>query len=60
MSYTDEAKEITNVITVSSQNLARLWEKASAVDRSVIERLRDEKRNAALVGYLAKCLYGHP
>ena len=40
-------------------NLVWLWEKASAVDRGVIQRLRDEKRNTALVCHLAQCLYEH-
>jgi len=56
---TDAPKDITDVITVSSQNLVWLWEKAQSVDRSVIARLREEGRNTALVGYLGKVLYGH-
>ena len=55
---TDEPKDITDVLTVSSQNLVWLWEKALAVDRGTLQRLRDEKRNTALAGYLAECLYG--
>jgi len=43
---------------VSSRNLLSLWEKALAVDRDAIQRFRDEKRNTALAGYLAQCLYG--
>ena len=55
---TDEPKDITDVLTVSSQNLVWLWEKALAVDRGTLQRFRDEKRNTALAGYLAECLYG--
>jgi xylose isomerase len=55
---TDEPKDIADVVTVSSQNLVWLWEKALAVDRAVIRRFREEKRNTALAGYLAQCLYG--
>jgi xylose isomerase len=57
---TDEPKDIADVITVSSQNLLWLWERALAVDRAIIQRFRDERRNTALVGYLAECLYGRP
>ena len=55
---TDEPKDITDIITVSSQNLLWLWEKALSVDRNAIQRFRNEKRNTALAGYLAQCLYG--
>jgi xylose isomerase len=55
---TDEPKDITDIITVSSQNLVWLWDKARSVDRSVIAQFREEKRNTALVGYLTKVLYG--
>jgi xylose isomerase len=55
---TDEPKDITDIVTVSSQNLVWLWEKAWSVDRTVIQTLREKKRNTAVVGYLAKCLYG--
>ncbi len=55
---TDEPKDITDVVTVSSQNLVWLWERALAVDRGTIQRFRDERRNTALAGYLAQCLYG--
>jgi xylose isomerase len=55
---TDESKHIADIIEVSAQNLVWLWEKALAVDRSVIQQLRQEKRNTAIAGYLGKCLYG--
>jgi xylose isomerase len=55
---TDEPKNIADIIEVSAQNLVWLWEKALAVDRAVIRRLREEKRNTAIAGYLAKSLYG--
>jgi xylose isomerase len=54
----DEQKDIADILTVSAQNLVWLWEKAWAVDRAVLQGLRDEKRNTAIAGYLAKCLYG--
>jgi xylose isomerase len=54
----DEQKDIADILTVSAQNLVWLWEKAWAVDRSVLQGLRDEKRNTAIAGYLAQCLYG--
>jgi len=56
---TDDPKNIADIITVSSQNLVWLWEKALAVDRNLIQSLRNERRNTALAGYLAKCLYGN-
>ena len=56
---TDAQKDVTDIVTVSSQNLVWLWEKALAVDRSVIQGLRDERRNTAIAGYLAKALYGN-
>jgi hypothetical protein len=55
---TDDPKNIADIVTVSSRNLLSLWEKALAVDRDAIQRFRDEKRNTALAGYLAQCLYG--
>jgi len=55
---TDEPKNIADIIEVSAQNLVWLWERALAVDRAVIQQLREEKRNTALAGYLGKCLYG--
>ncbi|MGA8657889.1 MAG: TIM barrel protein [Chthoniobacterales bacterium] len=54
----DEQKDIADILTVSAQNLVWLWEKAWTVDRTVLQGLRDEKRNTAIAGYLAKCLYG--
>jgi xylose isomerase len=56
---TDAQKDVTDIVTVSSQNLVWLWEKALAVDRSVIQGLRNERRNTAIAGYLAKALYGN-
>jgi xylose isomerase len=55
---TDEPQHIADIIEVSAQNLVWLWEKALKVDRAVIHRLREEKRNTAIAGYLAQCLYG--
>ena len=54
----DDAKNITDIITVSARNLVWLWERALRVDRSRIERFRKENRLTALSGYLAQCLYG--
>jgi xylose isomerase len=56
---TDDPKNIADIITVSSQNLVWLWERALAVDRNLIQSLRNERRNTAIAGYLAKCLYGN-
>src|ERR1700730_9860683 len=55
---TDEPKYVADIIEVSAQNLVWLWERALAVDRAVIQELRQEKRNTALAGYLSKSLYG--
>ena len=55
---TDEPKDITDIITVSSKNLLWLWDRALEVDRKKIEQFRAEKRATALAGYLAECLYG--
>jgi xylose isomerase len=55
---TDSPENIADIVTVSSQNLVWLWEKALAVDRSVLQKLRDENRNTALAGYLGQCLFG--
>jgi hypothetical protein len=55
---TDEPKHIADIIEVSAQNLVWLWERALAVDRAMIQQLREEKRNTALAGYLGQCLYG--
>ena len=54
----DDPKNISDVLTVSAQNLIWLWERALAVDRKKIEEFRKENRLTALSGYLAKCLYG--
>ena len=54
----DDPKNITDVLTVSIQNLVWLWERALAVDRKKIEAFRKANRLTALSGYLAKCLYG--
>jgi xylose isomerase len=56
---TDEPQHIADIIEVSAQNLVWLWEKALKVDRNMIHQLREEKRNTAVAGYLAQCLYGH-
>jgi xylose isomerase len=56
---TDSPENIADVLTVSSQNLVWLWEKAWTVDRSILERLRNENRNTAIAGYLGQCLFGH-
>ena len=54
----DDPKNISDVLTVSAQNLIWLWDRALAVDRKKIEQFRKENRLTALSGYLAKCLYG--
>ena len=54
----DDPANITDVITVSSNNLVALWDRALEVDRTKIEQFREENRLTALSGYLAKCLYG--
>ena len=54
----DEQKDVADILTVSAQNLVWLWDKALAVDRGVLQSLRDQKRNTAIAGYLAQCLYG--
>lgn len=56
---TDSPDNIADILTVSSQNLVWLWEKAWTVDRSILERLRKENRNTAIAGYLGQCLFGH-
>jgi len=55
---TDEPKDIADILTVSLQNLVWLWEKALNVDRTILRKLREERRNTAIGGYLGKCLYG--
>jgi xylose isomerase len=54
----DDPANITDVLTVSSNNLLWLWERALAVDRTKIEQFRKENRLTALTGYLSQCLYG--
>ncbi|MEA3188687.1 MAG: xylose isomerase [Chthoniobacter sp.] len=54
----DDPKHIKDVLTVSSDNLTWLWERALEVDRAKIENFRAENRLTALSGYLARCLYG--
>ncbi|MDQ3621324.1 MAG: TIM barrel protein [Verrucomicrobiota bacterium] len=54
----DDPANIADILTVSSQNLVWLWERALAVDRSRIEQFRRDNRLTALTGYLAQCLYG--
>jgi xylose isomerase len=54
----DEQKDIADILTVSGQNLVWLWEKAWSVDRQTLQSLRDQKRNTAIAGYLAQCLFG--
>ena len=54
----DDPKNITDILTVSSQNLIWLWDRALKVDRKKIEQFRKENRLTALSGYLAQCLYG--
>lgn len=56
---TDSPENIADILTVSSQNLVWLWEKAWTVDRSILQRLRNENRNTAIAGYLGQCLFGH-
>jgi xylose isomerase len=56
---TDSPENIADILTVSSQNLVWLWEKARTVDRSILEKLRKENRNTAIAGYLGQCLFGH-
>jgi len=55
---TEAPENIADILTVSSQNLVWLWERAWSVDRSILQTLRDEKRNTAIAGYLGKCLFG--
>ncbi|HEX8294789.1 MAG TPA: TIM barrel protein [Chthoniobacteraceae bacterium] len=55
----DDPKNISDVLTVSTNNLVWLWERALAVDRKKIEQFRKENRLTALSGYLAQCLYGN-
>src|SRR6185436_15373874 len=54
----DDPANITDVLTVSANNLMWLWERALAVDRKKIEQFRKENRLTALSGYLSGCLYG--
>ena len=54
----DDPANITDILTVSSNNLVALWERALEVDRRKIEQFRKENRLTALTGYLAECLYG--
>jgi hypothetical protein len=56
---TDEPQDIADILTVSSQNLVWLWGKALNVDRPTLRKLREDRRNAAIAGYLGKCLFGH-
>jgi xylose isomerase len=56
---TDSPQNIADILTVSSQNLVWLWEKAWTVDRSILHRFRNENRNTAIAGYLGECLFGH-
>ena len=55
---TDDPANIQDVLTVSAQNLAWLWERAAAVDRAKVAEFRAANRATALSGYLAGCLYG--
>ena len=55
---TDDPANIADILTVSAQNLAFLWDRALAVNRAKIESFRQENRATALSGYLASCLYG--
>ncbi len=55
---TDEPENIADIVTVSSQNLVWLWDKALEVDRSMLQKFRDQKRNTAMAGYLGECLFG--
>ena len=55
---TDATENIKDVLTVSAQNLAWLWDRAVAVDRAKVEEFRKTNRATALSGYLAGCLYG--
>ena len=55
---TDDQKNIQDILTVSSNNLVWLWDRALAVDRAKIAQFRAEHRATALSGYLAQCLYG--
>lgn len=54
---TDSQENIADIITTSSANLQRLWNKALKVDRNKIAEFRAAQRNTALAGYLAECLY---
>jgi xylose isomerase len=54
---TDSQENITDIVTTSAANLQRLWAKALKVDRKKIAEFREAKRNTALAGYLAECLY---
>jgi len=55
---TDAPEFITDILTVSANNLVALWERASKVDRDKIATLRAQHRATAISGYLAECLYG--
>ena len=55
---TDDQANIQDILHVSAQNLAWLWERALEVDRVKIAELRAANRATAIAGYLAKCLYG--
>jgi xylose isomerase len=54
---TDSQENIADILTTSSANLQRLWNKALKVDRNKIAEFRAAQRNTALAGYLAECLY---
>jgi xylose isomerase len=54
----DDPAHITDILTVSAQNLVWLWQRALQVDRQKIARFRTDNRLTALCGYLAQCLYG--
>jgi xylose isomerase len=54
---TDRQEDITDILTISAENLKRLWTKALRVDRRKINAFRAQGRFTALAGYLARCLY---
>ena len=54
----DDPAHITDILTVSAQNLVWLWQRALQVDRQKVAGFRADNRLTALSGYLAQCLYG--
>lgn len=55
---TDDPSHLTDILTVSAQNLVWLWDRALKVEREKIAQFRADNCATALAGYLAQCLYG--